>query len=249
MSSSAPHVLEHLTDFVCTVAIHHANYTRILSLRATADALDEKIKSTLRTLADTRKELLDIPSSQTSPNTRQVNVDELLSYAKRISMTTVPPTFRRPIPTDLFSQHAQPTTTEAPTTQITNGMATPAPNGDTAGSVTEPQSENRAVATLSAETKAMMDPLAQLEFQPWPSHDHIRGGALGAVQHMLENGTDPATVLSPEEQEAQEKRRAEEEERIKAEEEAERERMRQASYVSGGARHAPVGDVFDPDEL
>jgi hypothetical protein len=142
-----------------TVAVHHANYTRILQLRATADALDDKIKSTLRTLADTRKELLDIPSAQPAPNTRQVGVEELLSYAKFISKTTVPPTFRGHIPTNLLS-HPQSAVTDASTTQISNGMATPAQNGDTV----EPteHSENRAVATLSEETKALLDAHARL---------------------------------------------------------------------------------------
>ncbi|KAG9523053.1 hypothetical protein KCV07_g2765, partial [Aureobasidium melanogenum] len=231
------------------LAVHHANYSRILELRATADALDEKIKSTLRTLADTRKELLDIPSSQPAPNTRQVGVEELLSYAKFISKTTVPPTFRGHISTELLSQ-PQPAITDAPTTQITNGMATPAQNGDNTNTTDQSaQPENRAVATLSAETKAMLDPLSQLPFVPWPSQEVIRMGALAAIQGMLEDGTDPTTVLSAEEQEAAEKRRAEEEERLQAEQE-ERERRRREDWAArGGNRAAMTEDVFDPDEL
>lgn len=232
-----------------TVAVHHANYSRILELRATADALDEKIKSTLRTLADTRKDLLEIPSSQPAPNTRQVGVEELLSYAKFISKTTVPPTFRGHISTELLSQ-PQPAITDAPTTQITNGMATPAQNGDSTNTTDQSaQAENRAVATLSAETKAMLDPLSQLPFVPWPSQEVIRMGALAAIQGMLEDGTDPTTVLSAEEQEAADKRRAEEEQRLQAEQE-ERERRRREDWAArGGNRAAMTEDVFDPDEL
>jgi hypothetical protein len=232
-----------------TVAVHHANYSRILELRATAEALDEKIKSTLRTLADTRKELLDIPSSQPSPNTRKVGVEELLSYAKFISKTTVPPTFRGHISADLLSQ-PQPAVTDASTTQITNGMATPAQNGDhTSTADQSTTTENRAVATLSAETKAMLDPLSQLPFVPWPSQEVIRMGALAAIQGMLEDGTDPTTVLSAEEQEAADKRRAEEEARLQAEQE-ERERRRREDWAArGGNRAAVTEDVFDPDEL
>lgn len=232
-----------------TVAVHHANYSRILELRATAEALDEKIKSTLRTLADTRKELIDIPSSQPAPNTRQVGVEELLSYAKFISKTTVPPTFRGHISTDLLSQ-PQPAVADVPTTQITNGMATPAHNGDNTSTTDQSTTtENRAVATLSAETKAMLDPLSQLPFVPWPSQEVIRMGALAAIQGMLEDGTDPSTVLSAEEQEAADKRRAEEEERQQAEQE-ERERRRREDWAArGGNRAAITEDVFDPDEL
>ena len=229
------------------VAIHHANYARILTLRATAVALDEKIKNTLRTLSTTRKELLDISSSQPSPNAREVSVDELLSYAKFISKTTVPPTFRRPIPADILSQAQGANAEAANMTQITNGMATPAQNGDAA---MEQPAENRAVATLSADTKAMLDPLSQLPFVPWPSQDVIRMGALAEIQGILEDGRDPSTVLSAEEQEAEDKRKAEEEERLRQEQE-ERDRRRRESWAArgGGGRAAPTEDVFDPDEL
>ncbi|THW36223.1 hypothetical protein D6D22_07790 [Aureobasidium pullulans] len=241
---------EDLEESLGQLAVHHANYARILELRATADALDEKIKSTLRTLADTRKELLDIPSSQLAKNTRQVGVEELLSYAKFISKTTVPPTFRGHISTELLSK-PQPVTADVPTTQITNGMATPAANGDNTSSSDQPeQTENRAVATLSAETKAMLDPLSQLPFVPWPSQDVIRMGALATIQGMIEDGTDPTTVLSAEEQEARDKQRQEEEERLQAEQE-ERERRRREDWAArgGGGRAAMTEDVFDPDEL
>jgi hypothetical protein len=192
---------------------------------------------------------LDIPSSQPAPNTRQVGVEELLSYAKFISKTTVPPTFRGHIPTDLLSQ-PQPAIVDAPTTQITNGMATPAQNGDhTSTADQSTTTENRAVATLSAETKAMLDPLSQLPFVPWPSQEVIRMGALAAIQGMLEDGTDPTTVLSAEEQEAADKRRAEEEERLQTEQEERECRRREDWAARGGNRAAVTEDVFDPDEL
>ncbi|KAI5209949.1 hypothetical protein E4T39_00562 [Aureobasidium subglaciale] len=238
---------EDLDESLGQLAVHHANYSRILELRATADALDEKIKSTLRTLADTRKELLDIPAAQPAANTRQVGVEELLSYAKFISKTTVPPTFRRHISTELPSR-PQPSAVDAPTTQITNGMATPAQNGDnnTATSEQTDQTENRAVA----EAKAMLEPLSQLDWVPWPSQQVILMGALATVQGMLEDGIDPTTVLSAEEQEAADKKRAEEEARLEAEQE-ERERRRREEWAArgGGGRAAITEDVFDPDEL
>ncbi|KAI5236245.1 hypothetical protein E4T42_09520 [Aureobasidium subglaciale] len=227
------------------LAVHHANYSRILELRATADALDEKIKSTLRTLADTRKELLDIPAAQSTANTRQVGVEELLSYAKFISKTTVPPTFRGHISTELPSQ-PQSAAVDAPITQITNGMATPAQNGDnTSTSEQAEQNENRAVA----EAKAMLEPLSQLDWVPWPSQQVILMGALATVQGMIEDGIDPTTVLSAEEQEAADKKRAEDEARLEAEQQ-ERERKRREEWAArGGGRAAITEDVFDPDEL
>lgn len=246
-----------------TVAIHHANYARILSLRQTADALDNNIKSTLRLLAETRKELLDIPGPQSSnPQSRDVRVDELLSYAKFISKTTVPPTFRRPIPKDILSSGTQPSTVEdAPTqqqTQIANGMATPtAANPSTATDDTQPTTAAAAAATsniglntLTQETKDMLDPLSKLPFVPWPSQDIIRMGALAAIQGMLEDGRDPASVLSAEEQAEEDKRKAEEEERIRREME-ERDMRRRESFAMRGAGGGGVvaqEDVFDPDE-
>lgn len=98
----------------------------------------------------------------------------------------------------------------------------------------------------------MLDPLSQLPFVPWPSQDVIAMGALAAVQGMLEDGTDPSTVLSAEEQEEVDRKRAEEEERLRVEQE-ERERRRRESYAArgggGGGRAAAHEDVFDPDEL
>src|SRR6266480_4024260 len=43
------------------VAQHQANYNRIQLLRQTAETLDNQIKSTITTLAETRKELLNTP--------------------------------------------------------------------------------------------------------------------------------------------------------------------------------------------
>ena len=95
------------------VAVHQANHARILSLRQTAEALDNQVKSTLGLLAETRKELLDAPVTTFPESSRDVPFDELLTYAKYIGRYTVPPTFReriteedvaaleRPAPTDL----------------------------------------------------------------------------------------------------------------------------------------------------
>lgn len=227
------------------MAVHHANYARILALRRTAEALDENIKSTLRMMAETRKEMLSIPAKQGAAPAREVPVEELLSYAKFISKTTVPPTFRGHIPKHILSD--RPSTEEAQT-QITNGMATPAANGQD-GPSDQQSPEGIAMATLSQDTKDMLDPLSKLPFVPWPSQDIIRMGALAEIQGMLEDGKDPTNVLSKEELAAQEQRRLEEEERLRLEED-ERERKRMESYAARapGVQQA-AEPVFDPDEL
>lgn len=233
------------------VATHHANYGRILSLRQTSAALDEQIKSTVRLLSETRKQLLDIPDPPSNTTASEVNVDELLWYAKFISKTTVPPTFRRPIPKDILStQPSDSKPGDDPGTQITNGMATPAAgaqDGDT--NVAQQGAEGVAISKLSQETKAMIDPISQLPFVPWPSQDVISVGALAHIQGMLEEGRDPSTALSKEEQDAEDQRKAEEVEQQKLEEE-ERLRKRRESMmaVGGSARHTVTEDVFDPDE-
>jgi hypothetical protein len=235
------------------VTTHHANYARILCLRQTSTSLDEQIKSTVRLLAESRKQLLSI-SGPVADSTiaREVPVDELLSYAKFISKTTVPPTFRRPVPQDILS--LQPTDgkiDEINGTQITNGMATPAAGAqDVDLANTQQHGAGVGLSTLNDETKAMLDPLAQLPFVPWPSQDIIRMGALAQIQGMLEEGRDPSAVLSQEEQEAAEKMKAEQEEQNKLEEE-ERQRKRRESMMAHGTsgRQAIKEDVFDPDEI
>ena len=223
-------------------------------MRQTAATLDDQIKSTVRLVADTRKELLSISKPPSDTGVREVAVEELLSYAKFISKTTVPPTFRRPMPKDILS--VQPADTDVKTeqvlgTEIMNGIATPAAGvheGDIAGS--RQGSEGMGVTKLSQETRAMLDPIAQLPFVPWPSHEVIGSGALAFIQGMLENGRDPSDVLSQEEQQAEDQRKLEEEERLKAEEEELQRKRRESMVALGGpARQTATEDVFDPDEF
>ena len=101
--------------------------------------------------------------------------------------------------------------------------------------------------TLKPEEKAWLDPLAGLPFEPWPSLDKINAGALGRIQKMVEDGKDPASILSPEEQAEADRRRAEEEERERLEEQ---ERERRNAHLFDGMRRRAAhdqSDVFDPD--
>ena len=228
------------------MAVHHSNYGRILALRQSSNALDERIKSTMRLLSDTRKELLSIPAPPSDEVAREVKVDDLLAYAKFMSKTTVPPTFRRPVPKDSIAlQIAE------PTAGLSNGTPGKAvAQADDAAQATQQNTNGVGVSKLSQDTMAMLDPVSQLPFVPWPSQDIISIGALAHIQGMLEEGKDPTTVLSQEEQEAEDKRTAEEEESRKVEEEERLRRRRESMMAMGGhSRHAVQEDVFDPDEI
>ncbi|CAK4034751.1 Mediator of RNA polymerase II transcription subunit 4 [Lecanosticta acicola] len=217
---------------------HQQNHLRILQLRRTAVSLDEQIKNTLRLLADVRKEILSIPAVDTdgSDARREVKVDELLSYAKFISKTTVPPTFRKPLELPTHSA-------EAPTRQIANGIATP-PQG-TSQQEDGSKEGTRAVKELADTDKAWLLP-QNLPFDPWPNGEVMRMGALGRIQKMLEDGEDPASVLSEEERKDEERKRREQEER----EERETRKAREEWGYGGGAKRGTVADEpFNPDDF
>ena len=77
----------------CKVSKHQSNYARILALRQKTEALDQNIKDTVKLLADARKDVVAIPADDSAERSRrEVDVEELLRYAKYISKTTVPPT-------------------------------------------------------------------------------------------------------------------------------------------------------------
>ncbi|KAF2724266.1 hypothetical protein K431DRAFT_241254 [Polychaeton citri CBS 116435] len=224
------------------LATHQSNYARIQELRKTTDSLDDTIKSTIRTLAETRKQILAIPSSDPSDPRREVNIEELLAYAKFIGKTTVPPTFRKPLPDSLRPRATAPA-------QIANGMATP-PAGisqdPNAESQEEDKIENVAVKQLDAGSRAFIDPMRDLPFEPWPSIDRIQAGGLAVIQRMVEEGKDPASVLSAEEQAEEDARKQREKEEEEAREKEEMERRRMSSWGTG--RAVAQNDVFNPDE-
>ncbi|ROW05373.1 hypothetical protein VSDG_00506 [Cytospora chrysosperma] len=141
--------------------IHQNNHRRLESLKAASSALDAQIRDTLRTLWTTRK---DITSTTTTvfpdgPH-YEVNYEELLSYARRISKMTMPP------PSIIASYGNAvnggddnsavstgdavntPTTTAAPPTPVAvgggGGGSTPNPNAMTNGAGTPaPQSQSQ----------------------------------------------------------------------------------------------------------
>jgi len=245
------------------LAQHQNNYATILRLRQETEALDNQIKSTVTLLAETRKELLAIPSNVESETPRHdVPFDQLLTYAKMISQYTVPPTYRPNAP-KLREESKLPEVEPGAGVALTNG-GTPhsqvIPQGppELEGAVKpveEKSGKGLAYDKLTTYQKEFVDDMSHLPFYPWPSTDIIRMGALAKIQEMLNKGEDPTTVLTEEEKEEQERRRREESEARKLEDQERRkERAQQGGAAVGGSRpkQAEIAfegfDLYDPDQ-
>ncbi|KAL8655934.1 MAG: hypothetical protein Q9210_000572 [Variospora velana] len=181
-----------LQEGVKQLAQHQAHHARILALRSTIEEREQRRKSTLTLLAETRKDILSTPVTTFPETSRNVPYTELLDYASRISKYTVPPTFREPPP---------------PPQQPASNAASTATNGISGGAVAEAREANAVangeVVTQGEEGKGVgekslganeiqwLNQQAQLPFTPWPTEDVIKKGALGQIQVMLEHGVDP----------------------------------------------------------
>ncbi|KAF2773732.1 hypothetical protein EJ03DRAFT_347698 [Teratosphaeria nubilosa] len=214
---------------------HQRNHLRIQELKRITDKNDEKLKNHIRLLAELRKEIAAIPSTERTTSTRQASVDELLSYAKFLSPTTVPPTLRR-------KQDVMVKTDPTDALHVTNGMATPpagAQEADAAAKV-----DNTEVKDEQDEAPAN----PYIAWEPWPSQGAVLSGALADIQRMVEAGQDPASILTPAEQQERERLRAEEKEREEREElERLREKRERGQFDTYDSRFANAG-VFNPDD-
>ena len=75
-----------------TVAGHQSNHAHIMHLRARLSSMDEIITATLSTLATTRQELQSLAFTPPADKTiRAVGYKDLLSYAKKVAYTSIPP--------------------------------------------------------------------------------------------------------------------------------------------------------------
>lgn len=188
---------------------------------------------------------MNIPAYNTASGvTREIEVDELLRYAKFISRTTVPPTLPkqegRPLPA-VKKEDTKPAL-------LANGTSTPPPDAQPQEQTGTAGNDEKAAAEAKYMTEGQRIWInGQLNFEAWPEYWTIASGSLGAIQRMVEAGQDPAGVLSKEEQAEVERRRAEEEERERVEME-ERER-RWAASGGGMRRRETVEEVFNPDEI
>ncbi|KAI5363795.1 putative mediator complex, subunit Med4 [Septoria linicola] len=232
---------------------HQQNYHRIQELRATTDSLDETIKTTLRLLADARKDIASIPTFDTAASTpsAQVDIHELLTYAKFIAPTTVPPTYRKPLKDEHTQQSKAPDTTTDNTAQISNGLSTPqAEDPDSNPAFIRSDNLSNLKSAITEEKDLAWLVPNNDNFQPWPTQAVMNSGALGEIQRMVERGEDPALKLSKEEQaEADRKREAEEEERKRKRDEEERRAKEMFGAAAAGQRRGTVVEAFNPDDL
>ena len=225
--------------------IHQQNHRRLIKLRRTAASLEDTIKSSVKLLSDARQEIRDIPSyrSSTEDRLRDIRVDELLSYAKFISKTTVPPTPRKQDAAASIRAEEKAESNGTTTSLQTNGHMHEQNGGP------EDVKGPDGAKTADDAAKADLNAAPQLPFVPWPPHEVIRQGALGAIQVMVEQGQDPASILTAEEQAEVDRLKKEEEER-ELEVQAEAERRRMNLFDTGVMRRRATGnDVFNPDDL
>jgi hypothetical protein len=226
---------------------HQANYARIQSLRSTSSDLDAQIKGSLQLLSSTRSEFLSTPATTFQSTTAPVSYSDLLSYARRISKFTLPPTYRE----------TQPTPEPEGTGTHTNGTITPtAPSNGATVNATEPLATpiqfNTDKTSLPPQIAEWLNPHATApSFVPWPTEETIRRGALASIQVLLDQGEDPAT-FDPErsaELEAVRKRLEEEADRIKEEQqEAERARQEQRMREDHARKESMGGAISQKSE-
>jgi hypothetical protein len=239
------------------VAQHQANHVHILKLRQTTESLDNQIKSTVSTLAETRKELLAIPlASEPDIPTRDVPFDELLAFAKNIAKFTLPPGhhLRPPKPQERTTETAAEPSTEVSMTNGGSPQSPTQPQTQLTFSQTQSQDkdgenkdkEGTAFSQLTEEQKAFLEDTQTLPFMPWPDHDLINKGNLRQIQELIKQGIDPATVRTEEEQVAWEQ--AQSEERAKAEA-TERQQERQVQQAPKEGEKTFEGfALFEDDE-
>lgn len=233
-------------------------------MRQQAEDLEDRLKARLTLLADTRSELLERSNGDRNVEARSVPVDELLAYAQRIANTTLPAHHRTQQPPILDKATSKP--------------KNPAPhlNGNTSNTPFEEQTTNEPNAQIdgiagrilaadegaSGNTNELrvvgMQDMKYAPWVPWPSDEIARSGALAHIQNMLEAGTDPGSILSKEQQDAEieERRQAEAKAREQEERERlERERRRQAAAEAArreAADEAPQTfgglDLYNPED-
>ncbi|KAI0141825.1 hypothetical protein GGR57DRAFT_397443 [Xylariaceae sp. FL1272] len=233
-----------LTKGLQELQTHQTNYARIQALRAEATKNDTQIKDTLRLLANTRKELVNA-SATTFPDgpNYDINYDELLSYARRISKTTIPPVGAvnaiSALTTGAKGENSVPETAAT-----TPAGGTPIPNGTQSGALPSTPAVTNGLEVLPPQTTSgpeLPEPLAMwlnphsaYTFVPWPSEEQVRQGSIANLTYIAEQGIE-AEGYDPEDERRRkeledEARRANEEKERQEREERERrfreERMR-----------------------
>ncbi|ODA77892.1 hypothetical protein RJ55_06495 [Drechmeria coniospora] len=223
-----------LTSGLEEVQIHQNNHLRILQLRQSSAALDSQIRETLTSLAATRKDIVTTHTTDypALPN-YAIRYEELLSYARRISKTTLPPaatisaaadvaaaTGASPTPdAQTPAPDSQPQSAVTPSAGTPSRLQSPVTNGPS-----QPQTQQTMTSTNTTLPEGMsqyLNPLSGQLFFPWPLEEKIRSGALASNQILAEQGIDPKGYDPVTEEE---RKRSEEEERKAKEEQENRER-------------------------
>ncbi|GAP86250.1 putative mediator of RNA polymerase II transcription subunit 4 [Rosellinia necatrix] len=216
-----------LTSGLKDLQTHQSNYQRIQDLRASTARYDAQIRDTLRLLANTRRELVHA-SATAFPDgpSHEIRYDELLSYARRISKTTIPPVGAANAITaataaaDAAAASASAAETTAATTP--NGTSTNANTPQPQG----PSDPTPAAMTTTTTTTGLPEPLATFlnphsayTFVPWPSEEQVRRGAVASLAYMAEQGIE-AEGYDPEAERARRDREDEDRRLLLAEDRA-----------------------------
>ncbi|KAI1348207.1 vitamin-D-receptor interacting mediator subunit 4-domain-containing protein [Xylaria sp. FL0043] len=232
-----------LTKGLRDLQTHQSNYQRLQDLRASTAKYDTQIKDTLRLLANTRKELVHASATvfPDGPN-YEIRYDELLSYARRISKTTIPPVGAVNAISAAISESSQikgeaasapetAATTPAggtpngttPQPQPTQPSLTVTANGGGGGGGGGGDASQQTMSTDLPEPLAtFLNPHSAYTFVPWPSEEQVRHGAIASLAYMAEQGIepegyDPEVERARKEREEEERKQAEEEERVERE--------------------------------
>lgn len=153
---------------------HQCNQLKIQQLRDVIEAQNAQITSHLQLLADTRADLLSIPTSLPERGRREVEYGELLEYAKYVGQYTMPPNFR-------------PSMVESAGEEV--GMVGVEGEGAIAQQQQQQQSgESKVLEDILRNEKQYLDASTGIQFTPWPSEDVIKRGALARIQGMMERG-------------------------------------------------------------
>ncbi|KAL9078871.1 MAG: hypothetical protein Q9157_002207 [Trypethelium eluteriae] len=247
---------DELSEGLSQLAAHQANYAHICQLRTESQRLDDQTKHTMSILANLRKELLATPATVFPGSQYEVNYNDLLSYAKRISRFTVPPTYRPRAPWDRKASAKKAELCESPDQQMPDADSTSPVGGEAVkergpflSTGAEQEQLGIGLRDLNESTRDWLDPLAKLPFVPWPKDDDIRSGGLATVQYLVETGKDPTTDPKREEQEAEERRREEEEEDKKRHREMSERKQNYATGANGhrASRQEDAGNAFSLD--
>ncbi|CAI6090893.1 unnamed protein product [Clonostachys chloroleuca] len=244
------------------VQTHQNNYLRIQELRKSSAALDSQIRDTLSSLASTRKDIVTTHATTFPPGpSYPFSYEELLNYACRISMTTMPSASmiaaaapaagatspdmtQTPLATEFqtgATPSAAPTPSQPQSPAIINGAPTPMQS-----QVQPSQQTTSTLTTLPENFTEYLNPQSGKPFYPWPQENRIRGGALASNQALSEQGIDPkgydpVEVENRKQKEEEERRAKEEQEKQEHQRRLEEERERQLRQQEEWRRNTAAG--------